>query len=265
MKEIKYNYIKKDHSEKEDSKDFYYNGETIHFQDWESDEYVRIDIEEIKDFSKIEGPRKAIENVKELYVTADKLKLRGINKFKNLETAVLEGNITEIEGLNGLRHLRKLHLSKNKIREIKGLETLNNLEMLDLSANKINSIKGLDELSNLKDLNLNFNKIWKISGLDNLINLREMHLISNKICRIEGLDNLKNLGILELRDNYITKLSGLGNLESLGVLSLETKNVDCQFAGLDHLGGFDQHGWAVHPQKWVKYCKKKSNETLSKI
>ena len=71
-------------------------------------------------------------------------------------------NISEIEGLNLLRNLKKLDLSNNQIEDIKKLKDLKSLTHLMISNNKLNDLKNLSFLQsfpNLEFLDLCGNKI----------------------------------------------------------------------------------------------------------
>ena len=98
--------------------------------------------------------------------------IKGLSKLANLEHLLLQRNkIIKIEGLEDLKKLKILNLSKNEISEIQNLTNLTNLEELDLSYNKINKIENLDSLEKLKVLSLENNKIKEIQNLENLTGL----------------------------------------------------------------------------------------------
>ncbi len=90
-------------------------------------------------------------------------------------------DITLIEGLENLIHLKALNLRNNQITEIKGLSKLKKLERLYLNRNQIVEIKGLDALQNLQILYLDRNQITEIKGLDALHNLQSLYLDGNQI------------------------------------------------------------------------------------
>lgn len=252
MKDLKYIITRKDKSQEVSKGAIFYEGEKVNIK--------RLDEKEEVDFRLITGAQEALDKVKEIHIgEIEKITMRDLNKFRNLEVLNLSGNITEIEGLEGLSKLRELRIDINEIREIKGLESLKNLEVLDLAQNKIREIKNLDALTNLTELNLIRNRIYKISGLENLRNLESLYISSNRIRCIEGLDNLEKLEILELRGNNITELRGLGNLKSLHTLSLENSGLFQNFTSDSFLGGFDGNGWARDPQRFVEFCRKKHN------
>lgn len=80
-------------------------------------------------------------------------------------------NILDIQGLENLKHLKKLNLSNNQIEHLKGLEKLQSLEYLNLSNNEltdINELTVLDELSKLRLLDLHGNQIVNAISNENV-------------------------------------------------------------------------------------------------
>ncbi len=71
-------------------------------------------------------------------------------------------NITDIQGLDKLWRLRKLHLSHNDITSLKGIEHLIILKVLKLSDNKIQEIEFLRNLPKLEKLYLDNNQLKEI-------------------------------------------------------------------------------------------------------
>ena len=112
------------------------------------------------------------------------------------------------------------------ISDIIGLNLLKGLEELDLSKNGIKKISGLEKLTDLRILRLSNNHILEISGLENLVNLEELYLNGNFISDPKGLDSLTNLGILDLSSNELSEpeallLKKLENLTYLRKIKLE--------------------------------------------
>ncbi|MFX1530243.1 MAG: hypothetical protein ACFFBC_03960 [Promethearchaeota archaeon] len=142
----------------------------------------------------------------------------------NLNNMGIE-DIDEIRGLNNLKELYFLNLSKNNIKEIKGLSNLKKLIILDLSNNNIHEIKGLETQKRLKKLYLNKNCIEEIEGLENLINLVDLWLDDNKIMVIKNLENLKMLELLILNKNKIKKIRGIKELSNLFSLEIDYNEI----------------------------------------
>jgi hypothetical protein len=104
-----------------------------------------------------------------------------LEKHADMDMLSIRGNLEKIKGLDKLRNLKFLFLSKNKIKKIEGLENLTELLLLDLSGNKIKKIEGLDTLTKLRHLDLNNNEIEKIEGLGHLLNLAFFNLYRNPV------------------------------------------------------------------------------------
>lgn len=80
-------------------------------------------------------------------------------------------NITEIKGLDNLKHLKKLNLANNQLEHLKGLEKLQDLEYLNLSNNKIydiNELSFLNKLSKIGLLDLHGNQVVNNISIKNI-------------------------------------------------------------------------------------------------
>ena len=184
--------------------------------------------------------------------------IKGLENLKDLEVLNLSKNrISKITNLEHLTSLTELQLGKNNIFKIKGIEHLTNLNVLNLEKNKIREIRGLESLVNLSFLDLSTNQIDEIKGLDNLVNLESLYLYENQFDEIKGLDNLVNLESLYLYENHLVDLTGLENLNSL-------KNLDLPFYGPvyewlrneenSHIR-IGKMGKVKNPQEAVRFCK----------
>lgn len=113
--------------------------------------------------------------------------------------------IARISNLVGVDRLTKLHLDNNNITVIECLGHLRHLKWLDLSFNQIEAIEGLDQLTELENLSLYSNKITVVQGLDNQAKLNCLSLGKNNIDGLEDvakyLHKFKHLRMLTLTGN----------------------------------------------------------------
>ena len=101
------------------------------------------------------------------------LDLRPLAALINLEVINFEGNgISDITPLVGLKKLRELYLTNNRIEEVHSLAGLINLEILFLEGNGITEISPLSNLKKLRSLHLKYNNIQDLSPVSDL-NLSE--------------------------------------------------------------------------------------------
>ncbi len=101
------------------------------------------------------------------------LDLRPLASLINLEVIVFEGNgISDITPLAGLKKLRELYLTNNRIEEVHSLAGLIDLEILFLEGNGITDISPLSNLKKLRILHLKYNNIQDLSPVSDL-NLSE--------------------------------------------------------------------------------------------
>jgi len=159
-------------------------------------------------------PVKLCPNLTELYLANNKLK--------------------KIEGIWGLKQLKKLDLGANRIRVMPAeeLSGLVNLQELWLGKNKIEKIEGLEELTKLRRLDVQSNRLTCVEGLTTQKDtLEELYLAHNAItdegaCHLTGLGlTFTELGTLDLSRNVLTSTRPLAHLSSLTDLWLSGNNI----------------------------------------
>jgi Leucine-rich repeat (LRR) protein len=110
----------------------------------------------------------------------------------------------------------EFELSASDISNLEGVQFMIHVKDLDLSDNYISDISLLSGLHSIEELNLANNNITLIDALDNLLNLRSVILANNKINDIETLFALKNLEYADLSGNPI-KTEQVKRLKEAGV------------------------------------------------
>ncbi|KAI0497818.1 hypothetical protein KFK09_021055 [Dendrobium nobile] len=115
-----------------------------------------------------------------------------LSPFVSLRVVNLSGNVIARVTPGSLpKGLHMLNLSKNNISTIEGLRDLSHLRVLDLSYNRITKIgHGLSSCTSLKELYLAGNKISEVEGLHRLVKLNIIDLRFNKISTVKGLGQL---------------------------------------------------------------------------
>jgi len=91
--------------------------------------------------------------------------------------------------------------------------------------------------------------------LGTLTNLRVIDLAENNISEIKGLESLKNLEHLDLTANKISELKNLEKLQNLKHFFISRNLIQSKL--INNLGGLDQKGRAIYPQRFVEYCHEK--------
>ena len=166
--------------------------------------------------------------------------INGLEKLKNLRELILTRcNLLDLTGLNSLINLETLYILGDKTiddppLEIKDLDMLLNLKKLKLTNSNISEIKGLTTLTNLEECSLINNKITEIKGFNNMQKLKKLYLSNNKISQIKGFKKLKNLEVLHLNKNQITEITGLEEFSNLKILNL-SENEITEIKGLKNL------------------------------
>lgn len=153
-----------------------------------------------------------ITNLKELYLTANKLKTIDAKTFKglvNLELLVLSNNeIEKIDGkiFEGVSSLKEIHLNNNKLTRIESslFKGLGKLELISLSDNELVEIDptAFEGLSSLRALNLYSNKLKKIDRkcFESLVFIHVIQLFENEL---KALSYIHYIACL----NYGTKVN----------------------------------------------------------
>jgi len=127
----------------------------------------------------------------------------------SLEVLYLEGNqINSMAGLGlpHLRNLRVLHLGDNEISRIEGVNTVQHLRELNLNKNKI---KHVDEdafvgLTSLRELYMEENGLKSLANFHFLAFLHTLHLATNRLQDLSEIDKLvQTRTLLEISVNNI--------------------------------------------------------------
>lgn len=122
--------------------------------------------------------------------------------------------IEKISGINSLRYLRILSLSRNNIKTFSGLEAIgDHLEELWISYNLIEKIKGVNVLKALKVLYMGNNlvKDWaEFNRLQEIPNLQDLLFINNPIC--------ENMDAESWRAQVIKRLPNLKKLDAIPIV-----------------------------------------------
>ncbi|KAL6267813.1 hypothetical protein P5V15_000885 [Pogonomyrmex californicus] len=109
--------------------------------------------------------------------------------------------LINVDGINSLKYLRILSLSRNNIKTFSGLEALgDHLEELWISYNLIEKIKGVSALKALKVLYMGNNlvKDWaEFNRLQEIPNLQDLLFINNPIF-VRRLPTLKKLDAIPI-------------------------------------------------------------------
>lgn len=117
-------------------------------------------------------------------------------------------DITDLAPLAGLKKLRWLLLSSNKLtdEQLKHLAGLKDLFFLCLSNNKLTDITPLSELTDLQELNLSGNTVSDLAPLAGLKKLEKLILSYNQITDLTSLT-----GLARLKELLLFKNPGLTN------------------------------------------------------
>lgn len=174
-------------------------------------------------------------------------------------------DISEIEGLQYFKNLRRLVVSDNNIKDISPLISLENLSVLLLKGNPIDEnlsvvhiydqlierdfdikvsfndenlksairrasgrITGdimIEDVMKITSLDISGEEVADITGIEYIRNLKELNLSDNKIRNIEPLKYLNNIEVLNLSSNRISNVEPLSYLTKLNDLDLRDNRI----------------------------------------
>ncbi|KAK5857406.1 hypothetical protein PBY51_010654 [Eleginops maclovinus] len=133
-----------------------------------------------------------------------------LSRLTNLKALFLQGNdISQVEGLEGLRQLRELVLDRNRIKALaeNSFIAQNVLLELHLAENRIRELNHLDSLTELRKLFLGINKLQDITELDKLEvlpSLTELSVVGNPVAK-----NSLHRPVIVLRLSQLQVLDGV--------------------------------------------------------
>ncbi len=149
----------------------------------------------------------------------------------------IDGQITDLTGLEHAINLQELVLHNQQIVDITPLRGLSTLNYLHLDGNPINNIAPIAGLTNLSILSLRRCQISDITFLAGLTNLKRLFLSENKISDIKPLARLTELSFLGIEVNQISDIKPLAGLTKLVLLRIGANQISdiTSLAGLTEL------------------------------
>ena len=149
--------------------------------------------------------------------------------IEKVQTLNLSGKgITDLNGLNVFKNLKKLSLANNKIQDLSKISTLTNLEELVLNNNSIKNLKGVESLTKLSKLILNNNQITDVSSIEKLTKLSVVNLNNNQLTNLGALKSLSSLKEIYADNNNIKSTPAFNSVNKLSMknnkVNLNTTN-----------------------------------------
>lgn len=171
--------------------------------------------------------------------------LAGLKKLHHLDIEEDYSNPRPLDmnHLKGLKQLKTLSLTLNRIKDLSFLEALTNMESLSLSSKNSTKVS-LDVLAKLALKRLELDKLANIKTLPRLKTLKSLAIASTPLSkediqaivnqsqlekfsyygttkvRLDWLDKMKNIKILRLKNCLIDTISWVGKLKKLEELDL---------------------------------------------
>ena len=122
----------------------------------------------------------------------------------------LSFQLTNLSGLEGLKHLISVTVSFCELNDLSSLNTHYRLMSLFVNNNKLKSLQGIENLIQLQQLYANVNEISSLKPLEKLTNLNTLYVNYNKLTNLDGINAAHTQ---KLRHLYIQPNRGIPHSE----------------------------------------------------
>jgi len=128
-------------------------------------------------------PMMAFTLIKELHITGTQISnIDFLADLKHLKSINLSNNpIMSMDALSNADQLTSINISNTPINNLDWIVNMSQLEYLDISGTQIRKTKPLESLGHLKTLIAYNTRISRLSDLDNAINLRNLKIYNTKV------------------------------------------------------------------------------------
>lgn len=155
-------------------------------------------------------------------------------KFKFIQLLYLSQNKIRILPALYMDNLIELHLDNNQIKNATQFSVgLKKVKFINLSNNKLRSCDGISNCPNLEKLMLNDNEIKTFKGLENMPKLEIFEVSNNKIEKIDINLNFPKLSKINISGNQVGNLKEFNNLKFPNIKDLICSGNPC----IDEVGG----------------------------
>ncbi len=144
-------------------------------------------------------------------------RLLGDDFFANVVVVRMSGNdLSEIEPLAALDHLRRLSINRAKVSDLTPLAALTRLESLHIEGTQVSDLTPLAKLTSVRFLNISGTQVSDLAPLAGLTRLESLHIGRTQVTDLSPLAKLTRLESLVIFGTHVsdpTPLKGLKNLQ----------------------------------------------------
>jgi Leucine-rich repeat (LRR) protein/tetratricopeptide (TPR) repeat protein len=133
--------------------------------------------------------------------------------------------VKNIEPLADLTDLQELRLSRTSLANLEPLAALTKLQKLWIDGTQAGNLEPLKDLTALELLDLGYTPVENLEPLGGLVNLKALWLPATQIQSLEGLERLVHLEALYLWDTHIIDLEPLASLTNLRILNVSRTDI----------------------------------------
>lgn len=175
---------------------------------------------QISDISPIYG----LEKIQKLVIQQNNIGniQEGIEKMKSLTFLDLSKNrLVNINQLGKIEQLNFLYASSNMLSETPDLGGLTNLILLDLGNNAFSKLGYLGNLEQLEELDIYSNHLEDFDVLRSCPNIKRLNISYNEYSGLNGIEQCPDLELLSMKGTMITDISVLENLHNFNTIYLD--------------------------------------------
>ncbi|CAL6071930.1 Sec7_domain-containing protein [Hexamita inflata] len=147
------------------------------------------------------------------------------NNLKKNITILVINNCQSVETCNIPTKLTKVQINSCRLTQINGLEIVKHLVSVNLSSNNLTNVLQLENLIYIKELFLNDNNITRLDCLYKLVNLRTMEAKNNKLLELNVVGFWTQIVKLFVDNNIINDFTALFNHVSYNPMWISKQNV----------------------------------------
>ncbi|MEO0897372.1 MAG: hypothetical protein AAFY71_13280 [Bacteroidota bacterium] len=140
--------------------------------------------------------------------------IKSLHKLTSLRKLELSSRLrlSDLQALEPFFVLEELYASGLNVRSLDGLQSLRTIKKLDISKNPFEDLTAVENLPLLEKLNISNTAVKSLLPLQNSRNIQEFNCSGTQLKSLEGLENMRNMEFLDCSSTPIKSLLPVLNL-----------------------------------------------------